>query len=192
MIYMLKSGEYIKIGYTQSLRSLPNRLDSYFTHNPNIELMGFIEGDRQLEKEFHHKLSEYKIDTAQEWFEVPKVVFEKLLNIFNPERKVYVMIGFNRDNNIKEKTLQDCFEDVHEYTLKYFSENIKDFYSSDELKNLINNINSEFNIRLNIRPASVGLIVSIKKTTIRIPAVEGGGTKTMYKYCGKEPNYKYT
>ncbi len=192
MIYMLKSGEYIKIGYTQSLKTFPKRMESYFTHNPDVEFIGYKEGDKQLEKEFHNDLSKYKIDSAVEWFKVPDDIFTKLLNIFNPEGKTYIIIGFRKNDSIEEKNLSDCFEEVHKYTLEYFINNVKDFYSSEELKKLIIDINSKFNIRLNIRPASVGLIVSIKKTTMRIPITKGGGTKTMYKYCGKDPNYHYT
>lgn len=194
MIYMLKSGEYIKIGYTQSLKSFPQRLEHYFTHNPNIEFIGYMEGSTKEENRFHKELSEFKINNeTEEWFKVPIDVYNKLFNEFNPENKTYVIIGFDRKPKavIKRKELEDCFDDAHNYAIKYFSENLKNFYSSEELKTLVTEINKTFNIHMNIRPCSVGLLVNIKKTTMRIPKSEGGGTKTMYKYVGKEPNYEY-
>jgi len=37
MLYLIKSTEYLKIGYTDNLDS---RLKQYDTHNPNYELLG--------------------------------------------------------------------------------------------------------------------------------------------------------
>lgn len=195
MIYLLKSGEYIKIGYTQSLRSFPQRMESYFVHNPNIEIKGFIEGSSQEEHEFHKNLEKFKISTgAEEWFKVPDDIYINLLKIFNPENKTFVIIGFDKKPKalVKRKELTECFSEVHSYTVNYFTQNMQKFYLSNELKALVEDINKKFGLHLNVRPASIGLLVGIKKTSIRIPIKEGGGTKSVYKYTGDIPSYEYS
>lgn len=49
MLYLIKSGNYIKIGYSENLEK---RLQSYNTHNPNYQLIDTIEGDEDLEKPY--------------------------------------------------------------------------------------------------------------------------------------------
>ena len=46
MLYLLKSGNYYKIGYTDNIEK---RMDSYKTHNPDFILVGTKEGNKKEE-----------------------------------------------------------------------------------------------------------------------------------------------
>lgn len=58
MIYLIESGNFYKIGFTENLKS---RMKQYATHNPDCKLIdsfeGYIEDEKQLHelcKEFNH------------------------------------------------------------------------------------------------------------------------------------------
>ena len=42
MLYLIESGNYIKIGFSKDLDSLKNRMITYKTHNPDIKLLGLF------------------------------------------------------------------------------------------------------------------------------------------------------
>jgi hypothetical protein len=50
MLYLIKSGNYIKVGYTTNINK---RLCAYNTCNPDYELIDVVEGSKQDESEFH-------------------------------------------------------------------------------------------------------------------------------------------
>ena len=64
MLYLIKSGKYIKIGYTQNLEK---RLKEYSTHNPDYEILDTRKGTRSDETYLHKLLSKYRVDKT-EWF----------------------------------------------------------------------------------------------------------------------------
>lgn len=64
MLYLIKSSDFIKIGYTEDLQK---RLKSYKTHNPNFKLLGTKKGNKEDETHLHRLLHKYKIDKT-EWF----------------------------------------------------------------------------------------------------------------------------
>ena len=73
-LYLIKSGKYLKIGYTNNLDS---RLKSYQTHNPNYQLL-FIREGTQSDEYFLHKIFEkYRINNT-EWM----VYKEDIINTF--------------------------------------------------------------------------------------------------------------
>ena len=59
MLYLIKSGKYMKIGFTDNLRS---RMDSYKSCNPKFELLCISEGSIQEETEWHKKYTTDKIE----------------------------------------------------------------------------------------------------------------------------------
>lgn len=63
MIYFIKTGEAVKIGYTQDVEA---RLKTYRTHNPDVTLLRVIPGDKDTEKFLHDKLKIHR--TTGEWF----------------------------------------------------------------------------------------------------------------------------
>lgn len=50
MLYLIKSSDYIKVGFTTNIR---NRMKAYNTCNPDYELLDLVEGTEQDESDFH-------------------------------------------------------------------------------------------------------------------------------------------
>lgn len=85
-IYLIKSGDYYKVGYTSNFMI---RLRAYVTHNPNLKVLGMVKiyskTKRQLENAVHNEIekmgykfySQYGITT--EWFK-PNEEFAEQLN----------------------------------------------------------------------------------------------------------------
>lgn len=63
MLYLIKSNDYLKIGYTDNLKQ---RIKSYKTTNPSFEVLDTMEGTKNNEIKIHSLLKEYKYQT--EWF----------------------------------------------------------------------------------------------------------------------------
>ena len=77
MLYLIKSGDYYKIGYTDNMYI---RLKDYRTHNPDIHLIGMKEGTLEDESNYHKELSNYIIHG--EWMQVPNEKIEQLKKDF--------------------------------------------------------------------------------------------------------------
>lgn len=60
MLYLIKSGEYMKIGYTENLR---NRMTQYTTDNPSYDLLCICNGTLVDESRWHEKYPK----TSGEW-----------------------------------------------------------------------------------------------------------------------------
>ena len=63
MLYLLKSGNYLKIGYAKNIEE---RMKLYTTHNPDFELLDTAEGTLLDEKELHRICKKWKYRT--EWY----------------------------------------------------------------------------------------------------------------------------
>lgn len=68
MLYLIKSGEYIKVGFSKDVVSFKKRMKYYKTSNPNVLLMGICEGTEEDERNYHRKLDAYKLYNRAEWF----------------------------------------------------------------------------------------------------------------------------
>lgn len=84
MIYLLKSGKFLKIGFTSNIE---NRIKQYKTHNPDILVLPMIEGTREDEKKLHTLCKQWKYDT--EWFYYNPKIIDLFLES-NPNNKVIV------------------------------------------------------------------------------------------------------
>ena len=65
MIYIIKSGDKIKIGKTSNM---DKRLMAYKTHNPDIHLIKTYDYDDSLEQYLHNYYKDYRI--TGEWFNI--------------------------------------------------------------------------------------------------------------------------
>lgn len=64
MIYFVKQGDYVKIGYTNTFK---RRLNQLQTSSPvKLEVLALIKGDKSDEKNFHDAFKH--INTNGEWF----------------------------------------------------------------------------------------------------------------------------
>lgn len=94
MIYIIESGEYFKIGFATNVK---NRMSTYRTHNPNIQLVHSFEGSMEDEKKLHLALKQYRYKL--EWF-------HKFDNWFSVINNVGLDCGidFNKVKEIKRIT----------------------------------------------------------------------------------------
>lgn len=74
MIYIIKSGQYLKIGYCSKLHQ---RMRDYIANNPDVELLGINSGDKNLENLIQKEC--YKYNYRTEWFKYN----ENVINNFN-------------------------------------------------------------------------------------------------------------
>ena len=63
MLYLIKSQNYLKIGYTDNLK---DRLRSYDIHNPQYELLDICNGTIKDETAIHHLVEKYNYKS--EWY----------------------------------------------------------------------------------------------------------------------------
>ena len=59
MIYLIESGNFYKIGFTENLKS---RMKQYATHNPDCKLIDSFEGYIEDEKQLHELCKEFNQD----------------------------------------------------------------------------------------------------------------------------------
>jgi hypothetical protein len=75
MLYLVKSGDYLKIGYTDNVYK---RIRQYNTYNPDIEVLSIRFGNEEDEKKLHELLSEYNYKL--EWFHYNNEVIDTFIN----------------------------------------------------------------------------------------------------------------
>ena len=128
MLYLIKSGEYIKVGFSKDVVSLKSRMTSYKTMNPNVLLIGLCEGTEEDECNYHKKLDDYKLYNRAEWFKqeaLPLIVDNFKLGEMVDEFNAYFnKRAPNRTGQIRggsyEQLIKDYYEDFNpEYELEY-------------------------------------------------------------------------
>jgi hypothetical protein len=105
MIYFIKAGKHIKVGYTKDVNTFKVRLSTYNTSNPfEMEIINLIDGDTKLESDILNHFIKYHckgewfyyneeiINFAKNPYEIPKSKFKK------PLKDYHKII----ENNIKE------------------------------------------------------------------------------------------
>jgi hypothetical protein len=109
MIYFIKAGKFIKIGYTKNKDTFKVRLQSYHTSNPYIiETLKLMEGDVNLEKDILEYFNKYH--EKGEWFNYNEEIINYINNpftlpiskFFKPTNKSSKIIKDNLNNIIKE------------------------------------------------------------------------------------------
>lgn len=65
LVYFIKSGNFLKIGYTTNLDS---RLKAHQTSNPDFELLYTIPGQKFDESAFHERFKKFRSIQKTEWF----------------------------------------------------------------------------------------------------------------------------
>ena len=128
MLYLIKSGEYIKVGFSKDVISLKRRMRNYKTMNPNVLLLGLCEGTEEDEVNYHIKLDAYKLYNRAEWFKqeaLPLIVDDfksgEMVDEFNSYFNKRVT---NKSGEIRgisyQQLIKDYYEDFNpEYELEY-------------------------------------------------------------------------
>lgn len=92
MVYFITDGDYIKIGYTKN--NSDKRLKQLQTSNAKrMFVVGYVEGDKTVEKNLHKKFNDCIVRQNGEWF----FPTEQLLQYIN-------------DNNLKENIYVDIID----------------------------------------------------------------------------------
>lgn len=104
MIYLLKSNDKLKIGYTKDFES---RIKQYKLHNPDIEVIDCKDGLMKDEQILHSICSKYKV--SNEWYKHCDEVITEFVNYIpleaNPEiQKLNYKIKQQNDDIISLKT----------------------------------------------------------------------------------------
>ena len=86
MVYFIRQGEFIKIGFTESPL---NRLSQLQTANPNnLEVLLIIDGDRELEVKYHELFKEH-IYRGEWFFDCPEIQKHISINMQDDLRPFY-------------------------------------------------------------------------------------------------------
>ena len=100
MLYLLKSGNYLKIGYAKNIEE---RMKLYTTHNPDFELLDTAEGTLLDEKELHKVCKRWQHRT--EWYDYNEEVI-KIFKEFTTRNKSEVIFKFLiQESRLKEIAL---------------------------------------------------------------------------------------
>ena len=123
MIYLLKSGPYIKIGYTKNIEA---RKKAYRTHNPNAVWIDIKDGDQIDESNLHQKCKKYKYDT--EWFfDDPEIrlIFKEYIPTYKERLNV----------NKKSTNFTIKYEDPQEKEIiLYWQEHLQEYIDKIDLR----------------------------------------------------------
>lgn len=121
MIYFIKAGEHIKIGYSRDNISFKSRLKSFNTSTPyELEIINIIDGDTKYESNIFNYFIKYHC--KGEWFYYNQEIIDFALNpLIIPERNLL------RPSNNNYKIIIDNFENIIKlylegFTLQYISE----------------------------------------------------------------------
>ena len=80
MIYIFRSGKFIKIGYSKTVGSVYRRLATTQTHNPNeVTLIKILKGDITAEHKLHYILDAYRV--RGEWFVYDDIVLSMIAQL---------------------------------------------------------------------------------------------------------------
>lgn len=96
MLYLIESGNFYKIGYAKDIKQ---HLKAYNTHNPNFNLIDYMEGDIQDEHTLHELCMDYK--EKLEWF----TKCPEILLIWKTYKKNYSQNYGIKTRNTKTKKL---------------------------------------------------------------------------------------
>ena len=124
MLYLIESGNYIKIGFSKDLDSLKNRMITYKTHNPDIKLLGLCEGTEEDECNYHIKLDNYKLYNRAEWFKkegLPLVIDDfKFGDLVDKYNIYFSKRTINKSGESYQQLIKDYYENFDpEYELEY-------------------------------------------------------------------------
>lgn len=97
-VYFFTNGVNIKIGYTKL--NIEKRLKQLNTgSDTQLYPLGFISGNKSLEKELHQKFAKFRIRNNEEWFSPDQSLID-YINSVNEIPNTYVLKNELFDNKI--------------------------------------------------------------------------------------------
>ena len=123
MLYLIKSGDYIKIGFSNDVA---NRMRSYKTCNPDFQILDIQIGSEIDEKNWHERLFMYKY--RREWFHFNQEILELWNSTYNKNIQVTLKTDLLK---IKEEQL-NFKEDQLLYRENYILNNLKNMVEQNQ------------------------------------------------------------
>lgn len=163
MLYLIKSGDFMKVGYTIDAKSLKTRIKTYKTHNPNFEVLGVCQGTKAKEVKYHNKcnllegseFAYYDQQIVDEFKNEPTFCNVELAKNISKEKQRDSILKYLNFKNLKDHCfvivdtngeLKSDLKDIRE--LKWNGEIIEKFangqyYFGSMLRELINDLVEE-------------------------------------------------
>jgi hypothetical protein len=166
MLYLIKSGEYFKIGFSSS-SNLKRRIDAYLTCNPNFELLGIREGTRGEESKYHKCLKFLGLQHPErmEWFrekgEILSILKEQFILDYKtlyPELKVSLKPYEGRLTTKKE--INDSIKEIIRNKLNLTN----GFYPRATLKVLLSQIYKDVGLKSTPKATDIQLYYNARPT----------------------------
>lgn len=191
----------MKVGFTEDEFSLIKRMKSYVSCNPDVILIGTIEGDIKKERSFHKMQNYIPIKFTNEFTLIQKDILRKFINDETfVERNLDDLFNFTKNNiaetvlNLRKqnKMLHDGLKAEYKQApyLKYIYEHRDDLYSrigfnlgavysGKYIREKMRQVYSEMDIHIEPKPST---LYTTKNTTIR----ENGKIIGAYKIIGRK------
>jgi hypothetical protein len=118
MIYLVKSNDKLKIGYTSNFAE---RIKGYKSHNPDIEIINYKIGSREW-----YLYSEYIIDVFEKY--VPNEKSLKVENIKLKE-KILQLTSYKKVEKLEKSTSRIILENI----IDFYEIDLNEFKDSDEV-----------------------------------------------------------
>ena len=87
-VYFISSDDKIKIGYTKNIKRRLKQLQT--SNSSQLLLLGYIEGDKDVEKQLHKRFAQYRIRKNGEWFNCSDEILD-YINEYNLEPNIKVV-----------------------------------------------------------------------------------------------------
>lgn len=202
MLYLLISNhKYMKVGYTSDEFTLKNRMMAYLGCNPDIVLIGTIEGDLNTEKQFHKMKNYVPIRYTKEFAPIHKDILRRFIN-----DKTFVERNIDDVLNYYKSSIADMihkFKETENSMVDLLKEGIKNcdykrmiyekrdllymvlgieigkVYLISDIRNRIRDAYADEGIK--IRPKITDLFI-VKQTTMR----DGNKVLGAYKILGRK------
>lgn len=87
MVYLIRARttNHFKIGYTNKSEAKVRQYELQTGNGHHLDLIGYIKGDLEKEKEIQSKFERYRvINAGQEWFDLPDDEIMSLTSLFRP------------------------------------------------------------------------------------------------------------
>ena len=123
MIYVIKSREYLKVGYSKDEYSLNNRFKSYNTANPSYEILNVYEGDENNEETLFGGVQNPYLEKSRWGWSIDPVGLRYMMNYVYRRYSLPVIITENGLGAVDEQDENGNIND--DYRIEYLQKHIE-------------------------------------------------------------------
>ena len=122
MIYLIKSGNYCKIGYSMNKKTFFSRMRTYLTHNPSYQILDIRKGTKKTEENIHNMIPS-KLHHYGEWFVWSKKIAKIWLHFYKLQIKGSLEDYFkDRNKRINKVIVKEYRNTPYLNFIRYFSQ----------------------------------------------------------------------